>query len=116
MRRILRRITDSGLGSFLAVLKLFGKQESFMSFPMEGYTLALDFPISKQALALFKELDAMVAADGGRLYLAKDSRMGAEMFDKTYPNATEFKQAVAVLNEGDTRFASLQSTRLGITD
>jgi len=115
MERILKRITDSGLGSFLAVLKLFGKQDSFISFPMEGYTLALDFPISHKAMDLFKELDAMVADYGGRLYLAKDSRMNAGMFEKTYPNADEFRQAISVLNEGPTRFASLQSKRIGIT-
>ncbi|MDZ8120345.1 FAD-binding oxidoreductase [Pontiella agarivorans] len=116
MRTILKRITDSGLGSFLAVLKLFGEQESFMSFPMAGYTLALDFPISVKAMSLFKELDAMVADYGGRLYLAKDSRMNAEMFEKTYPNADEFRQVIALLNEGGTRFASLQSKRIGITE
>jgi FAD/FMN-containing dehydrogenase len=115
MTKILTRITESGLGSFLAVLKLFGPQESFMSFPMEGYTLALDFPISHKALDLFKELDAMVADYGGRLYLAKDSRMDAAMFEKTYPNADEFRQAVALLNQGETKFASLQSKRIGIT-
>ncbi|WP_372847160.1 FAD-binding protein [Pontiella sp.] len=116
MRKVLTRITESGLGSFLAVLKLFGEQESFMSFPMAGYTLALDFPISHKAMELFKELDAMVADYGGRLYLAKDSRMDAAMFEKTYPNASEFKQIVSMLNEGETRFASLQSKRIGITD
>jgi hypothetical protein len=82
---------------------------------MEGYTLALDFPISLKAMDLFKELDAMVADYGGRLYLAKDSRMSAEMFGKTYPNADEFRQAVALLNKGNTKFASLQSKRIGIT-
>lgn len=115
MRSILRRITESGLGSFLAVLKLFGKQEGFMSFPMEGYTLALDFPISHQAMKLFTELDAMVADYGGRLYLAKDSRMDGDMFSRTYPNADEFRSAIALLNEGPVRFASLQSKRIGIT-
>ena len=115
MRKILKRITESGLGSFLAVLKLFGEQDSFMSFPMAGYTLALDFPISLKAMDLFKELDAMVSDYGGRLYLAKDSRMDAEMFEKTYPNAAEFREAITLLNEGDTQFASLQSKRIGIT-
>ncbi|MCF7817187.1 MAG: FAD-binding oxidoreductase [Kiritimatiellales bacterium] len=115
MRNILRRITDSGLGSFLAVLKLFGEQESFISFPMAGYTLALDFPISLKAMDLFKELDAMVAGYGGRLYLAKDSRMDAAMFEKTYPNADDFRQAIATLNDGETRFASLLSKRIGVT-
>ena len=42
---ILKRISDEGLGSFLAVLKVFGKQDSLISFPEEGYTLALDFPV-----------------------------------------------------------------------
>ena len=115
MHKILKRITESGLGSFLAVLKLFGEQDSFMSFPMAGYTLALDFPISYRAMGLFKELDAMVADYGGRLYLAKDSRMDAAMFEKTYPNADAFRQAIALLNEGDTKFESLLSKRIGIT-
>jgi len=115
MNKILKKITDSGLGSFLAVLKKFGKQQGFISFPMAGYTLALDFPITLKAMELFKELDAMVADYGGRLYLAKDSRMNAEMFGRTYPNADEFRQAIAMLNEGETKFASLQSRRIGIT-
>ena len=116
MRTILKRITESGLGSFLAVLKLFGRQDSFISFPMEGYTLALDFPVSLKAMDLFKELDAMVASYGGRLYLAKDSRMDAAMFEKTYPHADAFRQSIALLNDHETRFASLQSRRIGITD
>jgi decaprenylphospho-beta-D-ribofuranose 2-oxidase len=115
MHKILKRITDSGLGSFLAVLKLFGEQESFISFPMGGYTLALDFPISLKAMDLFRELDAMVADYGGRLYLAKDSRMDAAMFEKTYPNADAFREAIAMLNRGDTKFESLLSKRIGIT-
>jgi len=36
---ILHRISDKGLGSFLAVLKVFGDQQSIISFPKEGYTL-----------------------------------------------------------------------------
>ncbi|MEM3846301.1 MAG: FAD-binding oxidoreductase, partial [Candidatus Parvarchaeota archaeon] len=47
LKAILKKIAQSNQGSFLAVLKLFGKQESLISFPMEGYTLALDFPLSK---------------------------------------------------------------------
>jgi decaprenylphospho-beta-D-ribofuranose 2-oxidase len=115
LRKILKRITQSGLGSFLAVLKLFGEQDSFMSFPMKGYTLALDFPISLKAMELFKELDAMVLDYGGRLYLAKDSRMDQDMFMKSYPNAADFCEAISMLNEGDTKFASLLSRRIGVT-
>jgi hypothetical protein len=43
--KILQRISDEGLGSFLAVLKVFGEQDDLISFPKKGYTLALDFPV-----------------------------------------------------------------------
>jgi FAD/FMN-containing dehydrogenase len=112
---ILKKIQASGLGSFLAVLKLFGEQESFISFPMAGYSLALDFPVCFEVFKLMKELDAMVADWGGRLYLAKDARMDEAMFTKTYPHADDFREAIALLNEGSTRFSSLLSNRLGIT-
>ena len=62
-----------------------------------------------------KELDAMVADWGGRLYLAKDARMDEAMFEKTYPHADDFREAIALLNGGSTRFSSLLSNRLGIT-
>lgn len=114
LQAILKRITDSGLGSFLAVLKLFGEQNSLISFPMKGYTLALDFPISQATFALFNELDSMVLDYGGRLYLAKDCRMNSEMFLKCYSNAHEFCNSVATLNEGGTRFSSALAKRLEV--
>jgi len=83
---ILRRISQSGQGSFLVVLKLFGKANllSPLSFPIEGYTLALDFKIQKGIFELLDELDKIVLDLGGRLYLAKDARMKAEFFRHTY--------------------------------
>jgi FAD/FMN-containing dehydrogenase len=116
LRRILTRIADSGMGSFLAVLKLFGEEESFMSFPMAGYTLALDFPIKEGLFELLDELDEMVAEYGGRLYLTKDVRMNDETFFKTYQHADDFKAALATLGTDDQTFASLQSTRVGLTN
>jgi len=68
------------MGSFLAVLKQFGAQESLISFPMEGYTLALDFPLRKGLFEFLDELDKIVLGYGGRLYLSKDSRMKPEIF------------------------------------
>lgn len=115
LRKILTRIADSGMGSFLAVLKLFGEEESFMSFPMAGYTLALDFPIQNGLFELLNELDAMVADYGGRLYLTKDVRMNEAMFFKTYKHAADFKAALATLNANGQHFASLQSKRVGLT-
>lgn len=75
MRKILETIAKSGNGSFLAVLKLFGKNnpEAYNSFPIEGYTLALDFKVNKKLKNLVVKLDQIVENYGGRIYLTKDS-------------------------------------------
>ncbi|EKB57651.1 FAD-binding oxidoreductase [Bergeyella zoohelcum] len=92
MRKILKTIADSGNGSFLAVLKLFGKNnpEAFNAFPMEGYTLALDFKVNKKLPKLVRALDDIVAEYGGRIYLTKDSMSRAELTNylKGVDNAT----------------------------
>ena len=75
MKEVLEAISKSGQGSFLAVLKLFGKQniKAFNSFPIEGYTLALDFKLNKKVLQLIPILDAIILKYEGRIYRAKDS-------------------------------------------
>lgn len=75
MKEILETIAKSGNGSFLAVLKLFGKNntEAYNSFPIEGYTLALDFKVNAKLKNLIKKLDEVVEAYDGRIYLTKDS-------------------------------------------
>lgn len=110
--KILDVISRSGKGSFLSVLKLFGKQKDLISFPMEGYTLALDFAIDAEVFSLLNELDAIVDDFGGRLYMAKDVRMTSEFFMKTYPNAKKF---IALRKKYDKngKFLSLQGDRLG---
>ncbi len=117
LTHILDRIARSGMGSFLAVLKLFGPHEEndgILSFPMEGYTLALDFPVKPKAFSLLNELDAMVLDYGGRLYLTKDARMSRATFEHGY--ATSIDKFRKIKNEWDPnhRFISLQSKRLGI--
>lgn len=90
---LLRQIAQSGEGSFLAVLKTFGGLESpgWLSFPMAGTTLALDFRNrGAETLKLFERFDSIVAEAGGRLYPAKDGRVGAEMFARGYPRLGEF--------------------------
>src|SRR5690554_6687289 len=90
---LLSTIADSGQGSFLAVLKTLGARPTsgLLSFPMPGATLALDFPNRGQAtLALLEKLDFLVQNAGGRLYLAKDARMPADMFHNSYPNIGDF--------------------------
>ncbi|HZK62683.1 MAG TPA: FAD-binding oxidoreductase [Puia sp.] len=111
---ILNRISDKGLGSFLAVLKVFGKQESIISFPKEGYTLALDFPVRPGLLAFLDELDLVVLRYGGRLYMSKDARMKPEVLQSGYPDLGKFMDIVRKYNP-DGRIHSLQSDRLFLT-
>lgn len=111
MTDILRRINNHGTGSFLAVLKLFGEQDNLISFPMKGYTLALDFPIQTGLFEFLDELDRVVAGYGGRIYLSKDARMKKEIFWQTYPHAREFKEILAKYDP-DNRFVSRLSERL----
>jgi FAD/FMN-containing dehydrogenase len=111
---ILNRISDEGLGSFLAVLKVFGKQDSLISFPTEGYTLALDFPVRKGLFEFLDELDKIVLKYGGRLYMSKDARMKPEVLKAGYPRLDEFRQILKQYNpKGKIR--STQSDRLLLT-
>jgi FAD/FMN-containing dehydrogenase len=111
MAELLKAISASGQGSFLAVLKRMGPQNSLFSFPMEGYTLALDFPVSAANLALMDRLDAITIAHGGRFYLAKDSRMSADVLEKADARVAAFRAAREADGAID-RFTSLQSQRL----
>jgi decaprenylphospho-beta-D-ribofuranose 2-oxidase len=112
---ILKRISDEGLGSFLAVLKVFGRQDSLISFPEEGYTLALDFPVRKGLFEFLDELDEIVLKFGGRLYMSKDARMKPEVLFKGYPKLEQFKSIVRKYNPSG-KLSSKQSERLLLTD
>ncbi len=81
MRKILETIAHSGNGSFLVVLKLFGKPQplAYNSFPKEGYTLALDFKINEKLSELVHALDDIVEAYGGRIYRTKDAMSRASL-------------------------------------
>jgi len=111
---ILHRISEKGLGSFLAVLKVFGKQESIISFPKEGFTLALDFPVREGLLDFLDELDQIVLQNGGRLYMSKDARMKPEMMKAGYPELNKFKEIVRKYNPY-SKIHSNQSDRLLLT-
>jgi decaprenylphospho-beta-D-ribofuranose 2-oxidase len=114
IREILAAIADHGRGSFLAVLKLYGPaNDNYLSFPMEGYSLALDFRIERGLFPFLQRLDEIVLAHGGRLYLAKDARVSRATFEKGYPRIETFR----LLRERygmKKKFNSRQSQRVGI--
>lgn len=110
---MLERIASYGAGSFLAVLKRFGPSESFISFPREGFFLALDFARTPALSAQLDALDRMLLDLGGRLYLAKDARMKPELFFRGYPNAEEFRRRLRAYDP-PAKFQSLLSRRLGL--
>jgi decaprenylphospho-beta-D-ribofuranose 2-oxidase len=112
---ILHKVSRAGKGSFLSVLKKMGAANSnLLSFPGPGYTLALDFKFEPGLFALLEELDAVVLAYGGRLYLAKDARMSEAVFKAGYPQWEKF---VTLKQKIDPHglFASQQSDRVGLT-
>jgi FAD/FMN-containing dehydrogenase len=114
LERILDETSRAGRGSFLAVLKLLGGEgDGMLSFPMRGYTLALDFPVSAETFALVKRLDGIVADCGGRLYLAKDALSDAGLMAHGYPRLPEFRKARAESGAG-RKFNSLMAQRLSL--
>lgn len=113
LEALLAAMSSAGQGSFLTVLKRLGPQQSAFSFPMEGYTLAIDFPVNRRSLALMSELDRITIDHGGRFYLAKDSRMTAETLRRADPRVDGFLSMRGEASRSGA-FASGQSERLRI--
>lgn len=101
MKKILETIAKSGNGSFLAVLKLFGKENplAYNAFPLEGYTLALDFKVNPKLAKLVADLDEIVEEFSGRIYLTKDSMSKSSL--------TNYLQTVQ-----NPKFVSVQHKRI----
>lgn len=101
--KILSVIANSGLSSFLTVLKTFGDVSSpgMLSFPRPGITMAIDFSMqNRKIFDVLKQTDEILKQTGGVIYPAKDARMSANNFQIFYPQWKEFSQYI------DPKFSS----------
>jgi decaprenylphospho-beta-D-ribofuranose 2-oxidase len=112
LKRIIRKVAQSGNVSFLNVIKKMGEgNRSPLSYPHPGWLVCLDFPIVDGLGKFCTELDEDVLSLGGRLYTAKDSRTSAETFHQMYPRVDEFKKIRQTIDP-EGKFASDMSRRL----
>jgi decaprenylphospho-beta-D-ribofuranose 2-oxidase len=115
VRRSYEMVRAARAPSFVTVLKRFGPGDpGLLSFPAPGWTLALDFPARTPGVALLMDaLDRLVVENGGRVYLAKDSRVAPVMFARMYPRLAEFRQVRAEIDPHRTLVSDL-SRRLAL--
>ena len=109
----LAKLRELGSPSFLTVLKRFGTENSgYLSFPIKGWTLAIDIPASLENLhSTLNELDKEISSAGGKIYLAKDSMMSAEIFRTCYPKFNQWKK-IKTLMDPENKFTSDLAKRL----
>jgi decaprenylphospho-beta-D-ribofuranose 2-oxidase len=114
MRKLLEFIFASGELPFLNILKRMGKESGgTLSFPREGYTFAIDFPIRDNTVNVLRQLDKLVLDAGGRIYLGKDGYVEAETFRAMYP-AVEPWLAVKQRYDPSNVFTSNLARRVGL--
>ncbi|PCI86997.1 MAG: FAD-linked oxidase [Hyphomicrobiales bacterium] len=114
LTELIECISRTKLGSHLSVLKKHGKaNENYLSFPLEGYSLALDFKMNNGLFKHLDHLDQILQKYGGRIYLTKDARVSKQVFERGYPNIEKFRE-LRKKYKMSQKFNSLQSHRLGL--
>ena len=114
INKIFHKIYESKHVPYLTTLKKFGhKNENYLSFPMQGITVAFDFKASSNIKNLIETLDKIVLNYKGRVYLTKDTLMEKEVFRKFYINWEKFEN-VRDKYGAIGKFFSNQSIRLGL--
>ena len=109
IKKTLQKLKDLGAPSFLNVLKRFGKGNSApMSFPMEGWTLAIDLPAKiKGLLEVLDEIDSEVIEAGGRIYMAKDSRQNHFHLNKSYIDINKWNATRKFFDKREIFYSSM---------
>ena len=116
LKKIINLIKKSRFLPYLAVVKKMGhKNNNYLSFPIEGFSFALDFKNEKGIRHFFDMLDKEIIKMKGRIYLAKDSTLSAENFSKMYPKIKKMKKNLKKYN-ANMKLFSLQSKRLNINN
>jgi decaprenylphospho-beta-D-ribofuranose 2-oxidase len=111
---LLDEVEAAGAAPMLSVLKRLGPaREGLLSFPLEGFTLALDLAVRPGVPELLRRLDRRVLEAGGRVYLAKDAVMEPDTFREMYPEADAF-QAIRARLDPTGRISSSLARRLGL--
>lgn len=113
LQAIMESISKSGCTPFLNVFKMFGPGQGILSFPFEGYTLAIDFPMSEKLRQYIPVLDKMVLEANGRIYLGKDAMLNEDTFLKMYPQVGDWLKVKAKYDPQNV-FSSNLSRRIGL--
>lgn len=112
--KVLKKVVSYGGGSFLAVIKKMGNQDGILSFPFEGYTLSMDFPVKKGTIEMCHELDLILLDYGGRTYLTKDSILDEYTFKQMYNGYWEKWMEIKMKYDPNNKFTSNLGRRIGL--